>query len=139
MTVTAKIRTVLENHLNTTPASPAPALPPVAYDNVPFSQAPNTSYVQAQFAPMSRRPAVRGPAPEHRHSGLFVLTICAPENQGPATATALVDKLLDRFNGSTSIQGVDVNVSIEYSEAEMGYHRPPFYCVPVRVGWYAYA
>jgi len=135
MTVMAKIRTALENHLATT----TPALPAIAWDNVPFSQAPGTSYIQAVFAPLSRRPAVRGPNPQQRYDGALSLTICTPEDRGPGEATALADRLLARFNGSTSVLGTGVTVSIDYSEADTGYQRPPFYCVPVRVAWYTYA
>lgn len=135
MTVTAKIRTALENHLATT----TPALPAIAWDNVPFSQAPGTSYIQAVFAPMTRRPAVRGPNPQHRHDGTLLLVVCTPEDRGPGAGTALADQLQARFNGSTDVAGTGITVSIAHSEAEMGYMRPPFFCIPVRVAWYAYA
>ena len=134
--ITRKIRLALQAHLVNTPA---PALPTIDYDNVRFDQEPGVPYIQAQFAQLARRPAVRGPDPEHRYSGIFLLTVCTPENSGPTAGEEVADQLQERFNGASSIQGVDVNVSIEYSEAEMGYHRPPFYCIPVRVGWYCYA
>lgn len=135
MTITAKIRTALENHLNTT----TPALPAIAWDNVPIEQAAGTAYIQAMFVPILRRPAVRGPNPQHRHEGVFLLTVCTPQDEGSGPAMALADQLQTRFNGSTDVTFGGVSVSLIYSEAEMGYHRPPFYCVPVRISWYAYA
>jgi hypothetical protein len=135
MTATAKIRTALENHLNTT----TPALPAIAWDNVPFTQDAGTTYIQAVFEPLTRRPAVRGPNPQHRHEGDFVLTICTPQDEGSGPATALADQLQARFNGSTSVIGPQINVSIDFSEIGVGFHRPPFFCIPLRISWYAYA
>lgn len=116
-------------------------LPPAAFNNVAFDQTtvPNGRYIQAQFAPISRRPATRGPNPQYRHSGVFLITVCTPENIGAGEGLVLVDALLDRFRVDTPILGVDVNVTIEYSEPETGYQRPPFFCQPVRIGWYCYA
>ena len=135
MTVTNDIRAELEKHLSTT----APALPAIAWGNVKFDQTAVTRYIEARFAPMSRRPAVRGPDPQYRHSGIFLLTVCVEEETGAGEGLTLVDRLLGRFRVDTAILGVDVNVRIDYSEPETPYQRPPFYCLPVRVGWYCYA
>lgn len=138
MPVTDNIRAALEGHLLAT----TPALPPAAWTNTPFNQTDipggGDTYLQVQFAPVQRRPAVRGPDPQYRHSGLFLVTVCVPEDEGSGVAFQLADTLLDRFRVDSPIAGVDVNVSIEYSEPETGFHRPPFFCVPVRVGWFAF-
>lgn len=139
MPVTNDIRAALEGYL----AATTPALPPISYGNVPFDQTTqadvNGVYIQAQFAPISRRPATRGPNPQYRHSGVFLVTVCTPENIGQGAGMTLVDQLLTRFAVDTPILTVDVNVTIEYSQPETGYQRPPFYCQPVRIGWYCYA
>ena len=135
MTVTNAIRAELEKHLSTT----TPALPAIAWGNIKFDQTAVTQYIQTQFAPMMRRPATRGPDPQYRHSGVFLLTVCVEEETGAGAGLVLVDRLLGRFRVDTAILGVDVNVRIDYSEPEMPYQRPPFYCLPVRVGWYCYA
>ena len=80
-----------------------------------------------------------GPSPEQRFSGLFYLTIYTPEERGAAAGTALADRLLTRFNGSSSIVTANAIVRLEYSEAKMPLHDPPFYAIPVEVGWYSYA
>lgn len=129
----AAIRTALEKHLADTPG-----LPPVAWPNVPFTPSPGHSYIRAEFVPVTRRPIVMGPGPMHRAVGLFMLSVCTPERDGAGAGLALADVLLQRFNGSTTIQSPTVNVSIEYSEAKLPLHSPPFYVIPIQVGWYAY-
>jgi hypothetical protein len=130
---TDSIRAVLETRLST-----MPNVPPIARDNVTYQQTPEVTHIRSQFIPTSRRPAVRGPNPQHRYQGLFILTVRAPERVGTGTALSLADDLLDRFPGASSITGLDVNVGIEYSEALMGYPESPFWCIPVHVAWYAY-
>jgi hypothetical protein len=138
MTTLNDIRVALESHLASTAASPAPALPAIAWPNVPYTPAPGTPYIRVEFIPALRRPVVAGPNPEQRFSGLFYLTIFTPEERGAATGTTLADKLLTRFNGSSSIVTTNAIVRLEYSEAKMPLHDPPFYAIPIEVGWYAY-
>jgi hypothetical protein len=134
---TNAIRAALDTYLLAT----SPTLPPVAFGNVRFDQtlSANATYLQAQFAPISRRAATRGPNPQYRHAGIYLVTVCTPEEIGSGDGMTLVDRLLDRFRVDTPILGVDVNVTIEYSEPETGFHRPPFDGQPVRIGWYCYA
>jgi hypothetical protein len=138
MSVLNSIRVALENHLATTPATPAPALPAIAWPNVPFTRAVNTPFIRAEFIPVTRRPAVVGPNPEHRISGLFYLTVFTPEDGGAAAGMSLADKLLLRFNGSSSIIASNVIVRIAYSEVKMPLHDPPLFAIPVEVGWFAF-
>jgi hypothetical protein len=133
MTISA-IRTALEAHL----ASTSPALPAVAWPNVPFTPVTGTPYLRADFVPVTRRPVVAGPAPEQRAAGLFYVTVYTPEDQGATAGLALADALLARFNGSTAIVASNVTVRLEYSETKMPLHDPPFYAIPVEIGWYAY-
>jgi hypothetical protein len=139
MSVTNAIRVALENHLFTTPTTPAPALPAIALPNVPFTPATGTPYIRADFVPTLRRPVVAGPDPEQRLSGLFMLTIFTSEDQGANAGMAIADKLLTRFNGSGAILASAVTVRLQYSEVKMPLHRPPFYVIPVEIGWYAYS
>jgi hypothetical protein len=135
MSVTNAIRVALENHLATTPN---PALPAIAWPNVSFTPAPGTPYIRAEFIPTARRPSVIGPNPEQRIQGLFSLTVFTPEFQGAAAGMGIVDRLLVRFNGSSAIVAPTVTVRLEYSEARLPLHAPPFFAIPVEIGWYAY-
>jgi hypothetical protein len=133
MTIVSDIRAALETHLATTPA-----LPRIAYPNVPFEQNALAAHIEVDFSPTSRTPANRGPNPQYRHQGLFVLTVCVPEDQGSGQAYDIADVLLGRFAGSSDVLGFALPVSINTSEVLGDFKRPPFFCVPVSVSWYAY-
>lgn len=134
MTAVNAIRQALDAHLAT-----ATGLPVVAFDNVGFEQVPRTSHIRVQFIPTSRRPANRGPNPQHRHQGLYILTVCTEMDKGAGPALIVADLLLTRFNGSSDVAGATINVSVDYSEAQGSFRDDPFYCIPVQVSWYAYA
>ena len=87
---------------------------------------------------MLRRPVTTGPDPEQRHSGLFYVTVYTPEEKGAAEGIGLADDLLSHFNGSDAIVTTNAIVRLEYSEAKMALHDPPFYAIPIEIGWYAY-
>lgn len=133
MTTINDIRVILESRLAGTAGLPA-----VAWPNVPFTPTPETTYIRAEFIPVLRRPSVAGPNPEQRFSGLFYLTIYTPDERGAAAGMTLADTLLARFNGSESLVTTNGIVRIEYSEVKMPLHDPPFYAIPVEVGWYSF-
>lgn len=133
MTVINSIREALDSHL-----AALTDKPPVVFENTPYDQIPDKPHIRVRFFPTSRRPAVRGPNPQHRHQGLYRMTVCFPTEYGTGPGLAMVDRLLQHFNGSTNVVGVDLTVSLEYSEAEGSFESEPFYCTPVNVGWYVY-
>jgi hypothetical protein len=135
MTAMNSIRTALENHLQTTPSPPLPA---IAWPNVPYTRVTGTPFIRVEFIPVLRRPVVVGPNPEQRHSGLFYLTVYTPEDRGAYDGMAVVDRLLTRFNGSSAITTSTVIVRLEYSAAKMPLHDAPFFAIPIEIGWYAY-
>jgi hypothetical protein len=128
------IRVALENHLNTT----TPALPAIAWPNVPFTPVTGQTYLRTQFAPTSRRPVVVGPSPEQRLEGLFFVTVYTPEYKGADEGMRLADRIMQRFNGSSSITASTVTVRLDYSEARLPLHDPPFFAIPVEIGWFAF-
>jgi hypothetical protein len=67
-----------------------------------------------------------------------MVNIYTPEDQGAEAGADLADRLLARFNGSDAIVTPDVIVRLEYSEAKMPLHEPPFYVIPVEISWYSY-
>lgn len=133
MSVTNLIRATLETYLEATPNLPA-----IAYPNTGFEPSATAAHIEVDFEPTSRTPANRGPKPQYRHQGLFVLTICVPEGGGSGAAYELSDALQARFEGSSDVQNVALPVSIVTSEVLGDFKRPPFFCVPVSISWYAY-
>ena len=121
-----------------TALSAASSLPAIAYENAPFEQNAGTPHLRVAFFLTSRRPAVRGPDPQHRYQGLYQVTVAVPTDQGSGTALDYADLLLTEFDGSSDIDGTPT-VSIEYAELGSPFYDDPFYCVPVQVAWYVYA
>lgn len=134
MTKLNAIRVALENRL----ATSTPALPAISWPNVPFTPASGTPYIRARFIPVTRRPVTAGPLPEQRHTGLFMVNVYTPEDQGAAAGMAYAEQIMTRFDGSSAIITADVIVRVEYSEAKLPLHEPPFYVIPVEISWYSY-
>lgn len=127
------IRSALETQL-----SQVADLPQVAYQNVPFSPTTGTSYIEVNYLPTSRRPAVRGLNPTQRYEGVFAINCYAPEGSGPAAAETIAENVADAFEATTSLTINNVTVSIDYSEIQQGYSDSPWFVVPINIGWYAY-
>ena len=58
--ITKEIRAILETQL-----AQVPQIPSIAYQNVPFTPTTGSSYVEVNYVPTSRKPAVRGLQPYH--------------------------------------------------------------------------
>jgi len=114
-------------------------LPPIAFENAPFSQIAGSAHLRTSLFLTSRRPAVRGPNPQHRYQGLYQITIATPTDIATGDAFDHADTLMDAFDGSTDIIGDNATVSIEYAELGTQVFSDPFYLLPVQVGWYVYS
>jgi hypothetical protein len=135
MTTLNDIRIALESHLNGFMPNP----PPIAWPNVRYTPTPGETFIRAEFLPVSRRPVVAGPDPEQRFDGLLYLTVFIPSEQGAEQGIEIADALMERFNGSSAIVSPNGIVRLAYSEAKMPLQDPPFWAIPVEIGWYAYA
>jgi hypothetical protein len=124
----------LENRLATT----TPALPSIAWPNVPFTPTTGTAYIRSTFIPVTRRPVTAGPNAEQLHTGLFMVNIYTPEDAGASAGMTYADQLLARFKGSDAEVASTVTVRFAYSEAKRPLHEPPFYVIPVEISWYSY-
>ena len=135
MSVMNDIRIALENHL----ATMVPPPPAVAWPNVPFTRQEGQTFLVIDFQPLVRRPSTVGTDPEQRVSGQFFITVYTPEAQGASEGMLLADALLIRFNGASAVIAPKVVVRLEYSEVKRALHDPPFFAIPVEIGWYAYS
>lgn len=159
MPIVNDIRATLDTALNA-----ASDLPAIAFENAPFEQNAGTPHLRVSFFLTSRRPAVRGPDPQHRYQGLYQVTVAVPTDRGTGDALDYADLLLTEFDGSSDIfydqinevlltesgayitlegggkllRDNVINVSIEYAELGTSFYDDPFYCVPVQVAWYVY-
>jgi hypothetical protein len=134
MPILNDIRATLDTALNA-----ASGLPSIAFENAPFDQVAGTPHLRTQFFLTSRRPAVRGPNPQHRYQGLYQVTVAVPSDTGTGTALEYADLILTEFDGSSDVVGADVTVSIEYAETGTQVFDEPFYLLPVQIAWYVYA
>lgn len=117
----------------------ASGLPDIAFENIPFEQVAGTAHLRTSLFVTSRRPAVRGPNPQHRYQGLYQVTIAIPTDTGAGDAFDYADLILTEFDGSSDITGSSVTVSIEYAELGTQVTDEPFFLLPVQIAWYVYA
>jgi len=118
-------------------------IPPIAYENVNYDPTLGTSYVKSSFQPVSRRPAARGLNPQQLYTGNFIVTVYSPEGNGPGTADAIAETLVEAFEATTDISYTNASaetiiVSIDYAERRQGIHDTPWYFIPVVIRWYIY-
>lgn len=133
------IRAALETKLAATSGLPTS----IAYENVSFEPTTGVSYIKPKYIPTIRQPAVRGLNPQQRYQGLFKVTIYTPEGNGPATADAFANTIIEAFEATTDIPytpsgGTTINVSIDYAERQQGFLDSPWYYIPINIGWYTY-
>jgi hypothetical protein len=113
-------------------------LPAIAYENAPFEQVAGTPHLRVGFFVTSRRPAVRGPNPQHRYQGIYQVTVAVPSDTGTGDALDYADLIMTEFDGSSDISGTPT-VSIEYAELGTQVFSEPFFLVPVQIAWYVYS
>jgi len=81
---------------------------------------------------------VRGPNPQIRHDGSFLVTAHLPEGAGPAAADALADAIRAAFTVDTGLTSGAVTVRFNYSERGIAVLDTPWYIVTVSISWYTY-
>jgi len=133
MPIVNDIRATLDTALAATSGLPA-----IAFENAPFEQNAGTAHLRVVFFVTSRRPAVRGPNPQHRYQGIYQVTVAVPTDQGTGAAFDYADLIMTEFDGSTDVMGTP-NVSIEYAELGTQVVSEPFFLLPVQIAWYVYA
>lgn len=133
MPIVNDIRATLDTALAATSGLPA-----IAFENAPFEQNAGTPHLRVGFFVTSRRPAVRGPNPQHRYQGIYQVTVAVPTDQGTGAAFDYADLIMTEFDGSTDVMGTP-NVSIEYAELGTQVISEPFFLLPVQIAWYVYA
>jgi len=113
-------------------------LPEVDWENVEFSPISMEEWVQVRFAPAETRPAVAGPSPTERYNGSYLVNVFWPSYEGPQSADQLASDIKGQFPPGTTLTYNGVRVRIDYSERSQAIQEPPWYQVPVVIGWYAF-
>jgi hypothetical protein len=133
MTDYADVRRVMETQLAETLN-----MPTLVFQNTTFNPDPTVAYVHCQLSPGNRRPASRGPNPQMRLEGYFIMNVCGVKNSGAGCNADVAQRLIERFEGSTDLVSGDVRVGINYAELGINYEDTTHFCTPVVVSWYAY-
>lgn len=136
MSVMSDIRAALESEIANVTGIPSAQYR--AWENVKFKPDENQTWVRMQISPLSQRPAVRGPDPQLRHDGLFLVDVFVPDKIGPNSADVLADAIRDHFTVDDVYTSNTVNVRFRYSERRAGIQDGPWYMVPVTIAWYTY-
>ena len=113
-------------------------LPSIYVENTRNDPDANDSFIKCSVIPTLVVPAIVGASPQQRYEGIFSLLVCTPEGKGAGSSYDYVDTLMALFAPSTDITYNSVTVSVDTCEPAVGFYDPPFYCVPVSVGWHIY-
>lgn len=136
MTVTQSIRAALEQQIANVSGIPSSANR--AWENVRFIPTTGTAWVRMALIPTTARPATRGPSPQIRRDGQFLVTAHLPEGDGPAAADALADAIASAFTTDTDLTSGGVLVRFNYAERGSAILDTPWYIVTVVVSWYTF-
>lgn len=137
MTVYNDIRTALETQIAT--VSGIPSANNRAWENVFFRPTSNSPYVRMTLFPTSSRPAVRGPNPQIKHDGLFLVDVVYPINEGAAMAETLADNIRAAYTVDDTFTSGSTSVRFNYSERGAGIVDGNWFRVPVTISWFSYA
>lgn len=137
MGTTRDIRAALEQRLDD--VSGFPNASNRHWENTRFEPTPGTAWARLVLVPDTQRPAARGPSPQVRYDGTFLIVIHYPESVGAGLVDDLADDTRDAFTVDDVLTQGSTNVRFEWSERNDGVADAPWYIVTVSVKWYTYA
>lgn len=137
MGTTRDIRAALEQRLDTVSGFPNSANR--HWENTRFKPTPGTTWAKLLLVPDTQRPAVRGPSPQIRYDGTFLIVIHYPEGLGAGLVDDMADDVRDAFTVDDVLTENSTNVRFEWSERDDGIIDEPWYIVTVSVKWYSYS
>jgi hypothetical protein len=134
MSVYNNIRAALEVNL-----ADIPNIPTIQFQNTRFDPVTGTPFLICSLIPTSRRPSEVGSNPFNRYQGLFSISVCTPENNGPKQNQDICNTILAAFPAGThDLEFGGQLVRIEYTEQLGSFRDSPWFITPINVGWYAY-
>ena len=88
-------------------------LPPVAWENVPYTPTTGTTYIRPVLLPAEPFQAEIGTNGANRHSGVYQISVFAPAGQGVGALNTLVGSLCDHFKRGTALSYSPVTVTVQ--------------------------
>ena len=126
------IRSVLELRLNA-----MTVILPTAWENVPFTQ-PSTAFQRVYLLPADTNNPTYGDSLA-MESGIFQISVCYPEGNGPADALTRAEALRAWFPRGLSLTDGNVTVRISRKPSIAPAQREPgLYVIPVSISYFSY-
>ena len=134
MSVSNDIREALEAQLLTVATLPSNQ----DWENVPFTRPSNASWVRVRWQPNTAEGGAMGSSPPILHSGIMLVDVFAPEENGTSAVESIVDDIRAVFEpGQILTAASGQKVVIRRSQRSPGRSDPPFWMIPVTIQWWA--
>lgn len=127
------IRSILETKL-----AGMPSCPPIAWEGVAFTPTPGEVFFRAHLLPSGTDPHEIGLEGNYKHSGIFQVSICAPDSRGTVAALRWADVLSEHFH---HYKAVSATTSLAVSVISIGPCLPEdgWIYLPVSIRYYAFS
>jgi hypothetical protein len=136
-TLTQDIKAALEKRAAT--ASGFPSSSNRAYEAVPFTPTPGTTWARLTFMVNSRRRESAGSDAYYLYQGLLVVDLFLPSGKGTGAALALADAVAAVFPEDVTLTQGDASVRVRYAEPSGGTRvEADWVKAQVAISWYVH-
>ncbi|HTF53704.1 MAG TPA: phage tail terminator-like protein [Pseudonocardia sp.] len=115
----------------------------IAWENIGFKPVIGTAWLQPTLMPASSRVVSTGPTALVRHVGYYQITVFTPAaadtTPGAGDANILCDGLMDHFRPGTVLTAGGLSVEVTYAETSPAMTEPPWFSIPVFIGYRAHS
>lgn len=112
-------------------------LPPVAYENQPYTPTTGTLWIRENLLPADTSPLTLADGDSMQYGGIYQVTVFAPADGGAFTGRTMAERIALHFKRGTTIitagSGRVLSVSVGPSSTDNGWHQ-----IPVSVTYRAY-
>lgn len=130
------IRTALQDQAALTPGFPAAANR--AYENSKFTPPVKTPWVAMSLRPTNERPYSVG-GDVKAHTGMFLINVYYPFDEGPAACEAMADAIRDMFDPSEHLEHGTETIFLNYAQRGPLMSDAEWAVIPVTIGWSVYS
>ena len=109
----------------------------VAWENVPFSPTPGSTWLRANFLPGEPARGAIGTGGLSEARGLFQVSVFTAGEAGSGAARRLADVIVSHFKSGTALSSGGLNIMVTRAWRDAGREEPDWYHIPVKVSWYA--
>jgi hypothetical protein len=128
------IRAALVTYLQT-----LASLPPVAWENVPYTPTIGTMFIRPVLLPAETFQAEIGTLGQNEHTGIYQISIFSPIGIGTLTAYTLRDALINHFKRGTTLVYSGVTTKILKCYCNSDIQETDWLHIPVNIRYSAKA